>query len=220
MVEAVFIGTFVPMVLMLVLLRHSRPVIGCFCWGMAAFLLTHLLSPSLTTLLGTNEFGISAVFIGPALEEFLKPIPILLLAFIAVRSLVPFFYILGLAAGIGFAVEENVIYLIRFGLELEEGSRVLMVLRSFSTCLMHGVATGLTGFFVTEACRQPKSWSWMLVVMAWLVALAYHGLFNWLMLEGHLAIGVLVAMAVFTAFLIAMKECEKRAPETRGTMWE
>lgn len=221
MVEAVFIGTFVPMILMLGLLRHSRAVIGCFCWGMAAFFLVYLISSPLYRLLGiTAGIEFTAVFVGPPVEELLKPFPVYLMAAFAARSFVPFFYILGLACGIGFAVEENLIYLIRFDSGDAEESRVLMVIRSFSTCLMHGVATGLVGYALTVARRSGLLARILLPLLALLAASVYHGAFNWLMLSGFLVPAVLAAFMLFIAFLLAMKELETRAPETKGTVWE
>ncbi|MEM1441228.1 MAG: PrsW family glutamic-type intramembrane protease [Verrucomicrobiota bacterium] len=221
MVEAVFIGTFVPMILMLGLLRHSRAVIGSFCWGMAAFFLVYLLSGPLYRLLGiTGGLDTTAVFIGPPLEELLKPFPVFVMAMFGPRSFVPFFYILGLACGIGFAVEENLIYLIQFDSGNAADSRVLMVIRSFSTCLMHGVATGIVGYALTLARRGGIPARILLPLLALVIASVYHGGFNWLMLQGFLVPAVLVAFIAFLVFLLTMKELETRAPETKGTIWE
>lgn len=220
MVEAVFIGTFVPLVLLLALLRHSRPMMGSFCWGIAAFLIVHLISPPLYTWLGVpDRLEITAVFVGPVLEELLKPLPILIIGCFAVRSLVPYFYILGISAGIGFAVEENLIYLLRF-IGDEDASRTLMILRSFSTCLMHGVATGFTGWTLTLARRRPSAFAGIFPLVGITLAIVLHASFNWLMLKQHMVIGILLAFVAFIAFLIAMKELETNAPETRGTVWE
>ncbi|MEM6915041.1 MAG: PrsW family glutamic-type intramembrane protease [Verrucomicrobiota bacterium] len=221
MVEAIFIGTFVPMILMLGLLRHSRAVIGCFCWGMAAFFLVHLVSPPLYRFLGTSgNLDVEAVFVGPPLEELLKPLPVYLMAAFAPRSFVPFFYILGLACGIGFAVEENLTYLVQFDLGTEQEARGIMVIRSFSTCLMHGVATGFIGYALTVARRRRLFARLTLPVLSWIVASVYHGSFNWLMLNEFLVPAVLLAFLAFLAFLLTMKELEAKAPETRGTVWE
>ncbi|MDF1657493.1 MAG: PrsW family glutamic-type intramembrane protease [Verrucomicrobiales bacterium] len=221
MVEAVFIGTFVPMILMLGLLRHSRAVISCFCWGMVSFLVVHLVSSPLYAVLGiTGGLEQTAVFVGPPLEELIKPIPVFLMAMFAKRSFVPFFYILGLASGIGFAVEENLIYLIKFDSGVGEDSRALMVIRSFSTCLMHGVATGLTGYALTMAQRRRMPGRILLPLLGLILASFYHAAFNWMMLNGHLAVAVLVAFACFIAFLLVMKEKETKAPEAKGTAWE
>lgn len=221
MEEAVFIGTFVPMILMLSLLRHSRAVIGSFCWGMAAFFLVYLLSPWLYRILGvTGGLEITAVFIGPPFEEILKPLPVFLMAAFAARSFVPFFYILGLACGIGFAVEENLVYLIRFDTGEAADSRVLMVVRSFSTCLMHGVASGFVGYSLTLACRSQGFGRVFFPLLAILSAAIYHGGFNWLMLRELVVPAVLLAFVTFIAFLLTMKELEARARETKGTVWE
>ena len=220
MEEAIFIGTFVPLTLMLGLLRHSRPVFGSFCWGMASFLIVYLSSPVVHEALGvTGNRFFTAVFVGPPIEELLKPLPLFIVAIFAVRSIVPFFYILGLSCGIGFAIEENLIYLVALQGDVGE-SRTLMVLRSFSTCLMHGVATGLTGYSLTMARRSTRSGRFLIPIVGLCIATIYHSGFNWLMLQGFLVLGVVTAFTVFVVFLLLMKEFEARAPETRGTMWE
>ncbi|MDF1849768.1 MAG: PrsW family glutamic-type intramembrane protease [Verrucomicrobiales bacterium] len=220
MVEAVFIGTIIPLLFMWGLLRHSRPLFGCFCWGAVSFLVIYLVSPPLYRWLDlTNAYRFTAVVVGPVFEELLKPLPLYFLLVWGARSLTPFFYILGLACGMGFAIEENLVYLIRFS-EGEEDSRMLMVLRSFSTCLMHGVATGWSGYALTLAKRRGGARGGAIAIGGLLLASLYHGAFNWTMWEGHLVAGMLVAFCFFIAFLCLMKKMEIRAPETEGTQWE
>lgn len=220
MVGAIFIGTFLPLVLLMLLLRHSRPVFACFCWGMVAFLAIHLVSPFLYSLASIpDELKFQAVFIGPPLEELLKSIPVLVAPFVAQRSFVPFFYILGMASGIGFAVEENLNYLVAYH-EDAGNSMGLMVLRSLSTCLMHGIASGLIGFSFTLGRRGGGPWLLVFPVVGWILASLYHGLFNWLVLSDLLAVAVCLALLVFLLFLHGMKVLEPKAAETRGTVWE
>ena len=220
MVGAIFIGTFLPLVLLMLLLRHSRPVFACFCWGMVAFLLVVIISPFLYSLLKIGEkVEFQAVIVGPPLEEFLKAIPIWIAVIVAQRSFVPFFHILGMATGIGFAIEENLNYLIAFH-ETEEGSTYLMVVRSLSTCLMHGVASGIAGFFLTIGKRE-KAWQIpIFAIVGWTLASAYHALFNFTMLSGGRTIAMILALLLFAAFLVVMKSFEARASEAKGTAWD
>ena len=222
MEKAVFIGTFVPLVLMLLLLRHSRPVISFFCWGMASFIIVSAVSPPLYAWLGLGkDLNIDAVFVGPPLEELVKGLPLLLLPWWLQRSFVPYYYIFGLASGIGFSVEENIIYLINFGLdESDSYSITLMVLRSFSVCLMHGVATGTIGYMVTKAVRASQPMKILYPLWGWLLASLYHGAFNWSMLNWHAGIGTVVAIIIFGIFFYNMKETESWAPEIQGTNWQ
>ena len=143
MVGAIFIGTFLPLVLLLLLLRHSRPVVSCFCWGMLAFLLVRLLSPLLYQAFAVpDELSFQAVFVGPPLEELLKAIPVVVALAVSARSLIPFIYILGMASGIGFAVEENLNYLVAWNQDAG-GSMSLMVLRSLKILSQWVLKTGI-----------------------------------------------------------------------------
>ena len=221
MVEAVFIGTSVPLVLLLLLLRHSRPVFTMFCWGMLSFLLVYLVSPPLYRVLGVgNDLSFDAVFVGPPLEELVKALPLFALPFLADRSFIPYFYIFGMASGIGFAIDENLIYLIQYH-EDDAQSRTLMVVRSFSTCLMHGVATGFTGYLVTLATRRT---SWIgrlgLPFLGWLIASIYHGTFNAIAMANQTAWAMGLALVIFGLFLYRMKSAEAWAPEIQGTPWQ
>ncbi|NRB76464.1 MAG: PrsW family intramembrane metalloprotease [Verrucomicrobiales bacterium] len=220
MVGAIFIGTFLPLALLLLLLRHSRPVFSCFCWGMLAFLIVYLTSPTLYRILGIeNVLSITAVYIGPPYEELLKAMPLLVAAIISRQSIIPFYYILGMSSGIGFAIEENLNFLAEFHSKPGE-SMALMTLRSFSTCLMHGVCTGFIGFTLTLARRDPTWKRNVFPIAGWLVATIYHGFFNWLMIHGFLAAGVILAMVVFLIFFGWMKSEESKAKETEGTIWQ
>lgn len=220
MVEAVFIGTSVPLVLLLLLLRHSRPVFSMFCWGMVSFLAVYMVSPPLYDALGVGkDIRFDAVFVGPGLEEFLKALPLFFIPFLADRSFTPYFYIFGMASGIGFAIEENLIYLIQFH-EDDAQSRTLMILRSFSTCLMHGVATGFIGFMVTQAKRNRGVASVALGFLGWLLASIYHGTFNALTIADHTAFAVCLAFGVFAFFIYRMKSIASWAPEIQGTNWQ
>ncbi|MEM9282774.1 MAG: PrsW family glutamic-type intramembrane protease [Verrucomicrobiota bacterium] len=220
MVGAVFIGTFLPLVLLMLLLRHSRPVFASFCWGMLAFLLVYVTSPTLYRILGIDDvIEFTAVFVGPPYEEFLKALPLVVAAVFAQRSLIPFFYILGMASGIGFSIEENLNFLIRFH-QNDGDSMTLMILRSFSTCLMHGVATGLIGYSLTLAKRRKGLIVFLFPAIGWSIATFYHAFFNWLMLQQQMVIGLLIALIAFFALLFIMKQVEGKAPEVQGTIWQ
>tara|TARA_R110002096_G_scaffold40688_10_gene110359 strand:+ start:596 stop:1258 length:663 start_codon:yes stop_codon:yes gene_type:complete len=220
MVGAIFIGTFLPLALLMLLLRHSRPVFASFCWGMVAFLIVYLSSPALYRVLGIpNEIDVTAIFVGPPFEELLKALPLVIAAIFSRRSMIPFYYILGMSSGIGFSIEENLNFLIEFH-QNDGDSMVLMILRSFSTCLMHGVATGLVGYAMTLACRRDGFQKLVMPPLGWLIASCYHSLFNWLMIQGHLVIGMIIAFAFFFLFLFRMKTEESNAAETQGTVWE
>lgn len=220
MVGAIFIGSFLPLLLLLFLLRHSRPVVAFFCWGMAAFLIVYLCAPSIYPFVSPRgELAFEAVFCGPPFEEFVKVLPLFVFPFFARRTFTPFLYILGMTAGIGFSIEENLNFLVR--LESSESQKMsLMILRSFSTCLMHGVATGFTGYTITLARRAGKWWAIIFPVVGLIIASFYHGLFNWLMLHQHLAWGMIMAFGLFFVFMQCMKVVEDTAFETRGTRWE
>ena len=216
MVIAAFIATFFPLMLLALVLRHSRPVMLTFCWGMCAFLIIYFLIPRLEVLFGI-QFPASGVYLGPPVEEILKAVPFLYWAFFAPRTLVPYFYILGMAAGIGFAVEEN----LRWLLALPESERVIwiMVSRSFSTCLMHGTCTALVGLAVTAWLRR-KGVAVVLPFLALALASVLHGAFNYSVLSSMHLYYMGLPPIIFIGGLILIRKRQEGAPEVEGTSWQ
>lgn len=94
----------------------------------------------------TNEF----LFISPIIEEFIKGI--FLLYFLQEK----YFYrlsnglIYGCGIGLGFGIIENILYLISFNETLSQLIS-LIILRTFSTTIMHSISTAILGAFLSLA---------------------------------------------------------------------
>jgi RsiW-degrading membrane proteinase PrsW (M82 family) len=228
MIEAAFIGTIIPLLLLVVVLRHSRPIMLTFCWGMTAFVIAYLTGGLIAKAAGVAAGSSSyAVFIAPPLEEILKSLPLFYFLLRAKKTFVPFIYIFGMAAGIGFAIEENLLYLINRHTEILS-SLLLMIVRSLTTCLMHGVATAVIGFAFTTARRIRQNVQRPTAVSAaaltafagYAAAIALHGAFNFILLSRWHPLAVLAPGLVFVLGAILMKRAEARAPETRRTVWK
>lgn len=227
MIEAAFIGTIIPLLLLVVVLRHSRPMMLTFCWGMTAFLLAYLASRIIGDAAGMETGGsFYAISIAPPLEEILKSLPLFYFLFRAKKTFVPFIYIFGMAAGIGFAIEENLLYLINRHTEILS-SLLLMIVRSISTCVMHGVVTAIIGFAFTAARRiafnRKKRGGTLFAVLVALAGYAFaigmHSAFNLIVLSRWHPLAILVPGLVFVFGAIWMKRSESKAPETRRTIW-
>lgn len=227
MIEAAFLGTIIPLLLLVLVLRHSRPIMLTFCWGMTAFLLSYLAGRSMAVLVGIEiEDGAYAIFVSPPLEEILKSIPLFYFLVRAKKTFVPFVYIFGMAAGIGFAIEENLLYLINRHTEILS-SLVLMIVRSISTCLMHGVATAIIGFAFTTARRTwytgRKPFAALAAAMVALAgyagAIGLHGAFNAIVLSRWQPLAILIPGVMFVVGALRMKRTESTAAETRRTVW-
>jgi RsiW-degrading membrane proteinase PrsW (M82 family) len=228
MIEAAFIGTIIPLLLLVAVLRHSRPMMFTFCCGMTAFLVAYLASSTIERItgleVGTNSY---ALLVSPPLEELLKSIPLFYFLLRGKKTFVPFIYIFGMASGIGFAIEENLLYLLNRHTEIV-GSLLLMILRSLSTCVMHGVATATIGFAFTISRRVWHHRRRQIAILAaafsafmgYVAAIGMHGAFNFVMLSRWQPLAIVIPGVVFVIGVRLVKRTESRAPETRKTLWQ
>ncbi|MEA3396621.1 MAG: PrsW family glutamic-type intramembrane protease [Chloroflexota bacterium] len=160
--------------------RTFRLVVLCFGWGaVGAFGLSYLLNTYIGLPLGralgaTNPYLLLTVAIAPVIEETVKSLS---LFYVSRRSEFTYFVdgaIYGFAAGIGFSIIENFLYLSQ-----NPGMGIpLALIRSFSTCLMHGTAAGLVGAAVGRFRFRRRSGQGLGMVGGWLAAILLHALFN------------------------------------------
>ncbi len=149
-----------------------RVVILCLGWGVVAFFCALQVN---SYILGFVGFGLLVTTVAPVVEEFLKSMAVV---YLVRRPQFTYFVdgaIYGFAAGIAFAVLENILYLSRAG----DGSGTVVALsRAFSTSLMHGSASALVGISLGKmrfgrGISRPAS-----LVVGWAGAIALHVTFN------------------------------------------
>ena len=106
------------------------------------------------------EFLVYSRFVAPWVEESLKALPLIYLLRTRKLGLPIDAAIAGFALGAGFALLENGFYLhMRPDL-----SAIVIILRGFSTAVMHGGATAVFGMVaVALADRSPHSGAWLLL---------------------------------------------------------
>jgi RsiW-degrading membrane proteinase PrsW (M82 family) len=153
---------------------RPRTVLICFVWGLVAFLLAVLVNRFCTDILGwPHDFVGSRT--APFVEEVFKS---LILIYLVRRANFTYFVdgaIYGFASGIGFAVIENLRYIMLF----PDQAFTLVIMRDFSTALMHGTATGLTGVALGRFRLARGSRSGILsLLLGWAGAMTLHYTFN------------------------------------------
>ncbi len=121
-------------------------------------------------------------FVGPAVEEILKAIPIFFLLRVKRIGFLIDAAICGFAIGTGFALAENVYYLSA----LHNPQPALWVVRGFGTAMMHG---GTTAMLAMTAKVRDKTW---LILPAVFGAFAIHSLFNHFVLSPTVSTIVIV----------------------------
>lgn len=178
-IAAVVVATAVP-VLFLALVRwldlyasgSFRNVLVCFAWGSVVFFLALRAN---TFIAGIAGAAAVVALAGPVVEEVLKS---LVLVYQVRRPDFTYFVdgaIYGFAAGIGFAVLENLLYLSPATGDTSLGAAFG---RAFSTALMHGSATALVGISLGRL-RYGRGVSRLAsLLLGWAAAMALHIAFN------------------------------------------
>jgi RsiW-degrading membrane proteinase PrsW (M82 family) len=178
-----FVALTVPLLLLAFLLQdgHSRLVLWCFCWGVAAGLFANLIE---SPLLGATAMNLEAfsVQIAPPLEELLK-ISLLaaLLVFGVVAARDERLVLYAVSSGIGFSVIENFFHLSSSMPDTELGATVFVLVRSLSTTIMHGLATGFLGLCIHllyGGSLRGLRFRPVLVFHAYALSTMAHALFN------------------------------------------
>ncbi|MDY0285984.1 MAG: PrsW family glutamic-type intramembrane protease [Bacteroidales bacterium] len=151
------IVSLLPVVLFLVFLIYIdsfklvsvRTIVVCFFYGMLTTVVAYFINTWLCGFLGM-EFTPYSRLISPVVEELLKAGLVLLLV---MRRKVGFMIdaaIYGFAVGTGFAVAENIYYI----MTAENTGVILWMVRGFGTALMHGGGTTLFAVLMLSAISR------------------------------------------------------------------
>jgi len=163
--------------------RSFQLVLLCTAWGaigayaIALFLNSRVGIPLMVSFGVPRAMLVAAisVYFAPIVEELAKALS---LVYISRRSEFTYFVdgaIYGFAAGIGFSIRENFLYIN----QNPDQAVLLALLRAFSTCLMHGAAAGLVGAAVGRfRFQQRRSGRGLGVIGGLVAAMLLHALFN------------------------------------------
>lgn len=172
-------------------------VMLCFGWGaVGAFSMAYgintLTARPLAGALGVDVYLLLVVAVAPVVEELSKSFS---LFYVSRRPEFTYFVdgaIYGFAAGIGFSIIENFLYLSRN----PELGIALALTRAFSTCLMHGTAAGLVGAAVGRFRFRRRSGRGLAMIGGWGAAILLHALFNGVVQKAPLSQTLVVALAM------------------------
>jgi RsiW-degrading membrane proteinase PrsW (M82 family) len=188
-----------------------RIVLACFVWGLVAFALAYGANTAIRDLLleqalgmdWTESLAVTVVMVAPIVEEILKSGAIL---YLARRAEFTYFVdgaIYGFSAGIAFSILENFFYIAQAG----AGQGALLVIsRSFSTCLMHGSASALVGIAIGRFRYGHGRTRFLSAILGWGAAIALHAAFNRVVeyAEGSALLVGAVGLGVGGVLLIAL----------------
>ncbi|MEZ4862430.1 MAG: PrsW family intramembrane metalloprotease [Caldilineaceae bacterium] len=226
MLPAILIAIAIPLMFLLLVRRldlyasgNFATVLLCMGGGMAAFLAAGQLNCALLPLVG---YTLVVTLVAPIVEEVFKSL--LLIYFVRQPEFTYFVdgAIYGFAAGIAFAVVENLLYLSQTPPTAATGENLaLAVTRAFSTSLMHGSASALVGVALGRFRfgRGPGAlWArFGALLLGWGAAMGLHLAFNnlisrdWGLLTIVLAVALGLGGVLLNALLIRWGLREERA---------
>jgi RsiW-degrading membrane proteinase PrsW (M82 family) len=140
-------------------------------WGFIAAIPVYFMIPVLTDRF--PEIISPAVTLSPLIEELFKALPLMIPVILGMRSSNRDVLVYAMAAGIGFSIMENWML---FG--SENMSFFTILIRSFSTSLMHGCTCGIIGYGIVLIRDFHEKALPALLLGFYTVAVLIHALFN------------------------------------------
>ena len=199
LIYILFICTVAPLVLMLMLLKkRAKLTVGYMLIGIFVSLFVSELNTLLLSLFDGDLLYVTTT-ITPVTEEIVKAIPVLVFALLFTDDREKLMTI-AFAAGIGFAMFENMVILVQ---NIESVTLGWAVVRGFSTALMHGVCTAAVGYGMSFIRKRRKLFycgTFALLVMASI----YHGIFNMLVQSDYKYFGFVLPAATYVPILMQM----------------
>lgn len=212
MITAIFLGAIVPIIFLIVILKgENRLMMIFFAWGLISFMLSLTLN---NAILAAQEMSVSTLSMtwAPVIEEFLKALPLVYFFIKPKEYHFPVVYF-AFAAGIGFSILENCIYLLdNFG--SAASPLYYIVLRSITTSLLHGIATAVIGYGIMLLGRL-KVLKLPLLFGLFSVAVILHALFNMYTGSELKIVGLLMPILLYLIGLVLLSQnkAEKRGAE-------
>lgn len=197
LIYILFVSIFVPILLMALLVeRKSRLPIVFVLIGIFISVLASEINGLFKSLLSKNLSEV-AIFISPFTEEVLKALPVLFFALVVTDKKEKLFTA-SMACGIGFAILENVYYLLQ---HISSISVFDAIVRVFGSGLMHGMCTLLIGVGISFVKEKRKIF--FVGTFALLsTAIIYHSIYNMLIQSSFIFVGALLPIATYIPFFI------------------
>lgn len=205
MINAAFLGMIIPLVFLLIILRgENRLTMIFFAWGLISFVLSLGTNAWLTSKFALTFQQLSITW-APIVEEFFKSLPLLYFLvkikntqYFNQYSLIYF----AMASGIGFSIQENYLYL--FKMMGAEGSPAFyMVMRSITSCLMHGMTTAILGYGLT-LIRSSKVMVGPLLFGLFSLSVTLHSLFNLYINSSILGVRLIAMLMPFMLYIMGL----------------
>ena len=141
------------------------------------------------------------VNVTPIVEEILKAIPIVFLAFFF-KPKKQLLLECSIAVGVGFATMENACLLFDSGSIL---SAAILISRGFGAGMMHGVSTFAVGYSMIFAGKDKKL-SYTGTIAALSAAIIYHSIYNIMVQSDYPIIGIVLPILTFIPLICLIEK--------------
>jgi len=146
-------------------------------WGCIAAIPIILLMPVLTPLF--PEIVSREVNLSPVFEEFFKALPLAIPVILGSRSSNRDILVYAMASGIGFSIIENgMLFEYLAGMDPQKVTFLAVLIRSFSTSLMHGCTCGVIGYGIILISDVHRKAVPALLLGFFMVAVLIHAFYN------------------------------------------
>jgi len=202
MINSFFLGSIIPLLMMIVLLKkESRVIMAFFAWGLTAFIISYYTNSFIcnTTCITIQELAVSWA---PIIEEFFKALPLIYFAFTKKNHSSLFYF--AMASGIGFAIQENYLYLN----STNSYSLIYIVVRSVTTCLMHGMTTATIGYGISAIDKSVKGYYLPFLFGLFTFAVIFHTLYNLYINSGVKILGLVMAPLLYLVGYLFLNESD------------
>lgn len=199
MIEAVYFGTLIPLLFLIIVIKGEyRRLVMFFAWGLTSAILVYLINILIDNYIVLEQTFLLTQLI-PAMEELIKVFPLLFMLRPGKRSSQFSIVRLAMAAGIGFSILENYLYLSITASSGLATSIFFIITRSLTACVLHGSMTALIGWAI-QIMRNRGFFSFGLLSGMYLLSVAVHSLYNALgLMENLQVVGILIPIILFTA---------------------
>lgn len=160
-----------------------------FAWGLVAFILSFYTNNFISHAAAVSLQQLSVSW-APIVEEFFKALP--LLYFLIYKKVDYHLLYFAMASGIGFAIQENYLYLVSV-----DNSLIYIIIRSVTTCLMHGITTATIGLGITLINKNLKSYYVAILFGLFTFAVIFHALYNLYINSGFKLMGLIMPPVLY-----------------------
>ena len=173
-----FICIMIPLIMMTITMTgKSRLLIGSMALGVFVSLFCSEISGAIIRSTGLSNMYYITTTVTPLVEETLKALPVLMYAFM-ISDKRETLLSMAFGIGVGFAVLENIVILLRAVMDAPETVSYLWAfVRGFGSGLMHAVTTMMIGIGISLVKKNAKLIIPGIFAM-FVMASIYHGIYN------------------------------------------